>query len=33
MTWEDLKAEVDACNGRDKRFLIASEPGSNGSSR
>ena len=27
MTWEDLKAEVDACNGRDKRFLIASRAG------
>ena len=27
MTWEDLKAEVDACSGRDKRFLIASRAG------
>ena len=27
ITWEDLKAEVDACSGRDKRFLIASRAG------
>ncbi|HSS23652.1 MAG TPA: ABC transporter family substrate-binding protein, partial [Mycobacterium sp.] len=27
LTWEDLKAEVDACSGRDKRFLIASRAG------
>ena len=27
MTWEDLKAEVDACSGRDKRYLIASRAG------
>ena len=27
MTWEDLKSEVDACSGRDKRFLIASRAG------
>ena len=30
ITWEDLKSEVDACSGRDKSYLIASEPGSNG---
>ncbi|HVQ99339.1 MAG TPA: ABC transporter family substrate-binding protein, partial [Mycobacterium sp.] len=27
LTWEDLKAEVDACSGRDKRFLTASRAG------
>lgn len=27
LTWADLKAEVDACNGRDKRYLIASRAG------
>jgi peptide/nickel transport system substrate-binding protein len=27
LTWEDLKSEVDACSGRDKRFLIASHAG------
>ncbi|MBV9597180.1 MAG: ABC transporter family substrate-binding protein [Chloroflexi bacterium] len=27
LTWEDLKAEIDACSGRDKRFLIASRAG------
>jgi len=27
VTWEDLKAEVDACSGRDKRYLIASRAG------
>jgi glutathione transport system substrate-binding protein len=27
MTWEDIKAEVDACSGRDKRYLIASKAG------
>jgi peptide/nickel transport system substrate-binding protein len=27
MTWEDLKSEVDASSGRDKRFLIASRAG------
>lgn len=27
MTWEDLKAQVDACSGRDKRYLIASRAG------
>ncbi|MGA9494171.1 MAG: ABC transporter substrate-binding protein, partial [Mycobacterium sp.] len=27
MTWEDLKAEVDACSGRDKRYLMASKAG------
>ncbi len=27
LTWEDLKAEVNACSGRDKRFLIASRAG------
>jgi peptide/nickel transport system substrate-binding protein len=27
ITWEDLKAEVDACSGHDKRFLIASRAG------
>ena len=27
MTWEDLKSEVDACSGHDKRFLIASKAG------
>lgn len=27
ITWEDLKSEVDACNGRDKKFLIASRAG------
>jgi peptide/nickel transport system substrate-binding protein len=27
LTWEDLKAEVDACSGRDKRYLIASRAG------
>jgi peptide/nickel transport system substrate-binding protein len=27
MTWEDLKSEVDACSGRDKRYLIASRAG------
>ncbi|MBY0443086.1 MAG: ABC transporter family substrate-binding protein, partial [Mycobacteriaceae bacterium] len=26
-TWEDLKAQVDACSGRDKRYLIASRAG------
>ena len=26
-SWEDLKSEVDACSGRDKRFLIASKAG------
>ncbi|BBZ40838.1 ABC transporter family substrate-binding protein [Mycobacterium conspicuum] len=27
LTWEDLKSLVDACSGRDKRFLIASKAG------
>jgi peptide/nickel transport system substrate-binding protein len=27
ITWEDLKAEVDACSGHDKRYLIASRAG------
>jgi peptide/nickel transport system substrate-binding protein len=27
ITWEDLKSEVDACNGRNKKFLIASRAG------
>ncbi|MBV8862570.1 MAG: ABC transporter family substrate-binding protein [Mycobacterium sp.] len=27
LTWEDLKAEVNACSGRDKRFLTASRAG------
>jgi peptide/nickel transport system substrate-binding protein len=27
MTWEDLKSEVEACSGRDKRYLIASRAG------
>ncbi|MBO0864893.1 MAG: ABC transporter family substrate-binding protein [Mycobacterium sp.] len=27
LTWEDLKAQVDACSGRDKRYLIASRAG------
>lgn len=27
ITWEDLKAEVDACSGRDKRYLMASKAG------
>jgi peptide/nickel transport system substrate-binding protein len=27
ITWEDLKAEVNACSGRDKRYLIASRAG------
>ena len=27
ITWEDLKSEVDACSGHDKRFLIASKAG------
>ena len=27
LTWEDLKSQVDACSGRDKRFLIASNAG------
>ncbi len=27
MTWEDLKSEVDASSGRDKRYLIASRAG------
>jgi peptide/nickel transport system substrate-binding protein len=27
MTWEDIKAEVDSCSGRDKRYLIASRAG------
>jgi glutathione transport system substrate-binding protein len=27
ITWEDLKAQVDACAGRDKRYLIASRAG------
>jgi peptide/nickel transport system substrate-binding protein len=27
LSWEDLKSEVDACSGRDKRFLIASHAG------
>src|SRR6201996_1588811 len=27
ITWEDLKGEVDASSGRDKRFLIASRAG------
>jgi peptide/nickel transport system substrate-binding protein len=27
LTWEDLKGEVNACSGRDKRFLIASRAG------
>ena len=27
ITWEDLKSEVDASSGRDKRFLIASKAG------
>jgi peptide/nickel transport system substrate-binding protein len=27
ITWEDIKAEVEACSGRDKRYLIASRAG------
>lgn len=27
ITWADLKAEVEACSGRDKRYLIASRAG------
>jgi len=27
ITWEDLAAEVNACSGRDKRYLIASRAG------
>jgi glutathione transport system substrate-binding protein len=27
ITWEDLKAEVDACSGRDKAYLLASRAG------
>ncbi len=27
MTWEDLKSEVDACSGQNKKFLIASRAG------
>lgn len=27
LTWEDLKSTVDACSGRDKRYLIASRAG------
>ncbi len=27
ITWQDFKAEVDACSGRDKRFSIASSAG------
>jgi peptide/nickel transport system substrate-binding protein len=27
LTWLDLKSEVDACSGRDKRYLIASRAG------
>ncbi|ORV16497.1 ABC transporter family substrate-binding protein [Mycobacterium celatum] len=27
ITWEDLKSMVDACSGRDKRYLIASRAG------
>jgi len=27
ITWEDLKATVDACSGKDKRYLIASRAG------
>lgn len=27
MTWEDLKSEVEACSGRDERYLIASRAG------
>src|ERR1700744_4465896 len=27
ITWEDIKSEVDACSGRDKRYLIASRAG------
>jgi peptide/nickel transport system substrate-binding protein len=27
ITWEDLKAEVEACSGHDKRYLIASRAG------
>jgi peptide/nickel transport system substrate-binding protein len=27
MTWEDLKSEVDACSGQNKKFLIASSAG------
>jgi peptide/nickel transport system substrate-binding protein len=27
ITWEDLAAEVDACSGHDKRYLIASRAG------
>ncbi len=27
MTWEDLKSEVDACSGKNKKFLIASRAG------
>jgi peptide/nickel transport system substrate-binding protein len=27
LTWEDLKAEVNACSGRDKRFLTATKAG------
>ncbi|BBU21805.1 ABC transporter family substrate-binding protein [Mycobacterium xenopi] len=26
-TWEDLRSEVEACSGRDKRYLIASRAG------
>lgn len=27
ITWEDLKSEVEACSGRDERYLIASRAG------
>jgi peptide/nickel transport system substrate-binding protein len=27
MTWEDLKSQVDACSGKNKKFLIASRAG------
>lgn len=27
LTWEDLKSQVEACSGRDKRYLIASRAG------
>lgn len=27
ITWEDLKSEVEACNGHDKKYLIASRAG------
>jgi peptide/nickel transport system substrate-binding protein len=27
ITWEDLKSEIDACSGRDKKYLIASRAG------